>query len=108
MAFKKFASIGQALQLHGLPYETEYKFHPDRKFKFDYALPELGVALEYEGVIVSKGNKSRHTTRVGYAKDCEKYNEAALLGWLVFRFTVMNEESLIKVLANLKLQKESL
>jgi hypothetical protein len=105
MAFKKFASIGQALQLHGLPYETEYKFHPDRKFRFDYALPELGVALEYEGVVSAK---SRHTTLGGYAKDCEKYNEAALLGWLVFRFTVMNEESLIKVLANLKLQKESL
>jgi hypothetical protein len=65
-----------------LPLYTEYKFHPKRKFRFDYAIPM--VAFEYEGGIYQK---SRHTTATGYSKDCEKYNQAALLGWRVFRFT---------------------
>ena len=63
----------------------EYKFHPTRKWKFDYAVPEFKIAFEYEGGVYSKGQG--HLSATVYSKNCEKYNAAALLGWSVYRFT---------------------
>lgn len=60
----------------------EYKFNPDRKWRFDFAWPAQRVALEVEGGIWMKG---RHVRARGYEADCEKYNEAALSGWTVLR-----------------------
>jgi very-short-patch-repair endonuclease len=76
--------------LTGLGYDvkTEHKFHPDRKWRFDMAIPSLKIAIEYEGVY--GGGKSRHTTKGGYTGDCDKYNEAQILGWRVLRFTARN------------------
>ena len=65
--------------------EQELKFHDTRKWRFDYAWPKHKVALEVEGGIFSGG---RHTRGVGFLKDMEKYNEAVLLGWRVFRVSV--------------------
>jgi very-short-patch-repair endonuclease len=67
-----------------MPYQREYKFHPDRKWRFDFCWPELKIAVEVEGGVWSGG---RHTTGSGFTKDCEKYNHAALLGYRVLRFT---------------------
>lgn len=69
---------------HGINLVPEYKFLPDRKFKFDFAIPELMIALEVEGGIWTGG---RHTRPVGFKKDMEKYNLAASNGWLVLRTT---------------------
>ena len=66
---------------------TEHKFHPKRKWRFDYANKELMVAIEYEGIY---GGASRHTNVVGYVKDIEKYNAAQILGWKVLRYTASN------------------
>jgi very-short-patch-repair endonuclease len=63
---------------------TEYKFHPTRKWRFDFAWPDKLIALEVEGGVWSNG---RHTRGSGFVKDMEKYNEAGKLGWRVFRFT---------------------
>lgn len=70
----------------GLPRPvTEYRFHPERRWRFDYALPgRLMIALEVEGGVWTGG---RHTRGAGYLGDVDKYNEAALLGWLVLRCT---------------------
>ena len=69
----------------GLPEpEREYKFHPTRKWPFDFAYPYLRVAIEVEG---GKWIQGRHQRPDGFEKDCEKYNAAALLGWYVYRFT---------------------
>jgi very-short-patch-repair endonuclease len=65
----------------------EYKFHPTRKWKFDIAIHELKIAIEYEGIA---GGRSRHTEIVGYTGDCDKYNAAQILGWIVLRFTAKN------------------
>jgi len=46
------------------------------------AWPELKVALEIEGGIWAKG---RHVSPRGFILDCEKYNEASSLGWVVLR-----------------------
>lgn len=63
--------------------EREYKFHPGRRFRFDFAWPDQKLALEVEGG--THYGKSRHTTGTGFNKDCEKYNEATILGWRVIR-----------------------
>lgn len=62
----------------------EFKFHPVRKWRFDYAIPEHKIALEVEGGVWTGG---RHTSSVGFIKDMEKYNTATLMGWRVFRTT---------------------
>ena len=57
---------------------------PFRLWRFDFAWPDVKVAIEYEGLMSAK---SRHTTVSGFSDDCEKYNAAAQLGWAVYRFT---------------------
>jgi very-short-patch-repair endonuclease len=64
--------------------QREYRFHPIRKWRFDWAMTEKRVAIEYEGgVFLGRG----HTGGVIYGQNCEKYNTAALMGWTVLRFT---------------------
>jgi very-short-patch-repair endonuclease len=76
--------------------EKEYRFHPVREWRFDYALPPLKIAVEVEGAVWSNG---RHTRGSGFIKDCIKYNSAAALGWTVFRLP----EALIEKPDHLKL-----
>jgi len=63
---------------------AEHRFHPTRRWRFDFALPEYKIAIEIEGGIFSHG---RHTRGVGYIKDLEKYNEAVMLDWRILRYT---------------------
>ncbi len=73
------------LQLAGLPKpQREFIFHKRRKWRFDLAWPDLLIAVEVEGGIWTNG---RHVRGEGYESDCEKYNEAQLMGWMVLRFT---------------------
>jgi very-short-patch-repair endonuclease len=65
-------------------WKSEYRFHPVRMWRFDFAWPENMVAVELEGGLYTSG---RHTSIAGFTEDCEKYNEATLLGWRVLRFT---------------------
>ena len=62
----------------------EHRFHPDRRWRFDFAWPDKMIALEIEGGAWTQG---RHTRGKGYEGDCEKYSEAAILGWKVIRAT---------------------
>lgn len=64
--------------------ETEYKFCPDRKWRFDYAYPKLMIAIEQEGGAWSRG---RHTRGRGFINDLEKYNRATVMGWRILRYT---------------------
>ena len=70
--------------------EYEHRFHPTRKWRFDFAWPEYQVACEVEGGTWIGG---RHNRGLGFQKDCTKYNEAAILGWLVLRVTGQHIES---------------
>lgn len=63
----------------------EFQFHAVRKWRFDFAWPNILLAVEIEGGIWTGG---RHTRGKGFFDDCEKYNEAALMGWTVLRFPV--------------------
>lgn len=70
---------------YGLPVPVrECRFHPTRRWRFDFAWPSHGLAVEVEGGIYSGG---RHVRGKGFEDDCEKYNEAAAMGWTVLRFT---------------------
>lgn len=62
----------------------EHRFHDTRRWRFDFAWPELMLALELEGGTHAGG---RHVRGAGFEKDCEKYNQAACMGWLVLRAT---------------------
>ena len=77
--------LAYLLRVNNLPQgEAEYQFHPTRKWRFDRAYPDVKLGIEVEG---GMWTKSRHRTGEGYTKDCEKYNQAVLLGWRVLRFT---------------------
>lgn len=62
----------------------EVKFHPTRRWRFDFAHIQTKTAIEIEGGAFTNG---RHTRGVGYIGDMEKYNAAVELGWVVLRYT---------------------
>ena len=62
----------------------EHRFHPVRRWRFDYAWPERKIAFEVEGGTWFGG---RHSRGKGYRSDCEKYSTAAIHGWMVLRAT---------------------
>ena len=74
------------LFMDSLPHTVvaEHRFHPPRRWRFDWAIPCRVVAIEYEGGIWTGGAHSRGKH---FNSDCEKYNQAALDGWKVLRFT---------------------
>jgi len=74
-------------------YVEELVFDDVMKFRFDWAITSLKIAIEYEGIF---SNKSRHTTISGYTEDCEKYNLAIANGWRVLRYTAINYTNLQK------------
>ena len=70
---------------YGIPTpETEFRFASPRKWRFDYAWRDKQISVEIEGAVWIRG---RHTRGSGFIRDMEKYNNAAKLGWRVFRFT---------------------
>lgn len=66
----------------GVTAVREYRFHPERKWRFDYAIEEHRIAIEVEGGIWTGG---RHTRGSGFKRDMEKYNSAASMGWRLVR-----------------------
>lgn len=74
-------------------YVEELKFHPKRRFRFDWAIPDMKIAIEYEGLI---SKKSRHTTLTGYSNDTRKYALAVIEGWRVLRYTALTYENIEK------------
>ena len=62
----------------------EYRFAPPRKFRADFAYPDKMILIECEGGTWTNG---RHNRPVGFSRDCEKYNLAASMGFMVLRFT---------------------
>lgn len=74
-------------KLFGGEWWAEWYFHPERKWRFDFACPELKIAIEVDGGIFTGG---RHSGGVGQLKDMEKMNNASSMGWLTFH--VMPDE----------------
>lgn len=78
-------TLALQLKLEKIPQPIrEWTFHPTRKWRFDFAWPDYQIAIEVEGGMHKIG---RHQRAPGFQSDCEKYNEAAVLGWIVLRYT---------------------
>lgn len=78
-AEEAFAESWKHFGLQGGEPVREFKFHPTRRWRFDFAWPSQKVALEIDG-------RGRHQTIAGVRGDCEKYNAAVAMGWRVLRF----------------------
>jgi very-short-patch-repair endonuclease len=80
---KAFAKFDQYLLLGGFgAVEHEFQFHPVRKWRFDWALPDRKIAWEYDGLMQADAS---HSSVAGILRDVEKINEAQALGWTVYR-----------------------
>lgn len=84
-------TLSTQLEQAGIPFEREYLFHPERKWRADFmvgqnfAWPVRGrYLIEIDGGAWVGG---RHTTGKGFEADLVKLNAAALLGYRVLRFT---------------------
>jgi very-short-patch-repair endonuclease len=72
------------LQKHKIAYEPQYKFDDIRKWRFDFAMVPVKLAIEIEGGIWING-KYNHGS--GIMRMVEKMNAAQLQGWRVLQFT---------------------
>ena len=64
--------------------EAEYRFHPTRRWRFDYCFVDARLAVELDGGIYIRG---RHNRAAGFIADCDKMNAATLLGYRILRYT---------------------
>ena len=63
---------------------TEYSVPRPRLYRFDFALPDLMMAVEYEGGV---GQQTvAHSSVSGIIRDIEKHRLATMLGWMLLRF----------------------
>ena len=82
----------------GLPTpEREHRVLPPRRWRTDFAWPDMMLAVEVEGGIFTGG---RHTRGSGFTADIDKYNALAMAGWKLLRVTggmVKSGEALVLV-----------
>ena len=87
-------------------WRVEHKFHPHRKWRFDFYLESARLAVEVEGGIFKGG---RHTNPAGFMKDVEKYNSATLFDIRVYRIPhqhLKSERQLLDHVGRIKLCAE--
>jgi hypothetical protein len=86
------AIFGHMLKEAGLRgWLDEYRFHPTRKWRFDWANPAVRLAVEIQGV--ARGGVGAHSYASGMERDYEKYNQAVAMGWrLIFGTVRMAED----------------
>jgi len=77
-------SFAFALKAIGVEMIQQYKFHPTRRWRLDFANVASKVALEIDGGEFSNG---AHNRGARMANDYEKRNAAIELGWVVFQLT---------------------
>ena len=77
---KRFERLWSALE--GPELVKEFRFHPVRRWRSDFAHLPSRTLIEIEGGVFVNG---RHNRPGGFAADLEKYLEAGLAGWRVVR-----------------------
>jgi len=77
---RRFALIWRAVG--GPKLTAEFRFHPTRRWRADFAHEASRTLIELEGGVWIGG---RHTRGQGFVADAEKYLEATLSGWRVLR-----------------------
>lgn len=100
--------IARELTEAKIPFTREYKFHPTRKWRFDFAvgaskeeIESQRIAIEFNGAVFTQGG---HTRGAGYVKDMEKMNNAQVLGFRVLQYTSMDfrKDGLEKMIEQIK------
>lgn len=85
---------GLDTMLVGMGFVREHRFCEFRRWRFDWALPNKKIAVEYDGLF---SVRSRHTTPTGFTNDCTKMNAATFYGWRVIRLTAIHTKEMGKV-----------
>lgn len=83
------AELAGHLSVMGLTPETQFRFHPERKWRLDFAFPEVLLGVELDGGIFAAengGTAGKHARGAGRCKDMDKRNAAAELGWLILNY----------------------
>jgi hypothetical protein len=113
------AEVLLAVQLEqaGIPFEREYRFHPSRKWRADFAIVHPDATRPrlpgfYTHLIEVDGGSwvaGRHTRGSGFEKDAEKLNAAAELGYRVLRYTprMIEDGSAIEQIRRILSMKEA-
>jgi hypothetical protein len=77
----------------GLQFRREWRFHPLRKWRFDYVLGDFvnghwepnRVGIEIQGGFYR--GKGGHNSINGMQRDMDKLNASVMLGWRVLHFS---------------------
>jgi very-short-patch-repair endonuclease len=87
-------TLAAQLEQAGIPFEREYRFHPRRRWRADFAIvgsPELPLPAYISLLLVEIDGGAfiggRHSRGQGVANDAEKQSAAAILGYRVIRAT---------------------
>ena len=73
---------------------AEFKFHPIRKWRADFAIPSAKLLIEIEGGFWIQG---RHSRGGGGESDMEKYNTSSIMGYALLRFSPKQANNLSAV-----------
>jgi len=84
------AELAMQLRAMKIPHKTQYRFHEKRMWRFDFAFPEIQLAVEVQGVTNIQFHKGKpfiggHQSPQGMKNDLEKFDEAMRLGWRVYQ-----------------------
>lgn len=79
----------------GLPLpEKEVKMIDGRRYRIDYAWPDLRLGVEIQGGVYTRG---AHGSITGILQGYKKSNDAALYGWTLLYFTPAEMKSLTTI-----------
>jgi len=68
-----------------LEYIREFRFHPTRKWRWDYILTGQRISIEIEGGFYR--GVGGHNSINGLQRDMDKQNAGVMLGWRPLRFS---------------------
>jgi very-short-patch-repair endonuclease len=68
----------------GIKYEREYKAIKDRRFRYDFYLPDYNILIEVQGGQYMA--KSGHNSIKGLDRDYEKCNLAQINGYTILQY----------------------
>ena len=76
--------VARQLSMANFPaWEQQFRFHPTRRWRLDFAWPECKVAMEVNGGTFIGG---RHSNGPAMHSEYEKLNAAQSDGWIVLQF----------------------
>jgi hypothetical protein len=80
------AELAGHFSVMGLVLDRQYKFHPERRWRLDFAAVDVLVGVEVDGSVFAAENgqtAGRHSRGKGIVEGYQKKNAAAELGWLI-------------------------